>query len=62
MPSVEDIWRLALRFGNYDEMFSHRAYMIRWGSGPTTPWSHQRNLERVDREPPTLAFSLQTCA
>lgn len=34
MPNVDDIWRLAVRFGNYDGMFSHRAYMIRRERSP----------------------------
>jgi hypothetical protein len=29
MPNVDEVWRLALRFQEYDGLFAHRAYVIR---------------------------------
>jgi hypothetical protein len=29
MPNVNEVWRLALRFQEYDGLFSHHAYLIR---------------------------------
>jgi hypothetical protein len=32
-PTVEDIWRLARQFQHCDELFSHRAYLLRRNRG-----------------------------
>ena len=34
-PNVEEVWRLALRFQQYQGLFSHRAYALRRGRGAT---------------------------
>jgi hypothetical protein len=34
-PEVKGVWELALRFQSYDDLFSHRAYVIRRAEGRT---------------------------
>jgi hypothetical protein len=34
-PNVDEVWRLALRFQDYDGLFSHRAHVLRRGRGAT---------------------------
>ncbi|NOJ43036.1 hypothetical protein [Bradyrhizobium australiense] len=34
-PTIEEVWSLARRFQSYDDLFSHRAYVLRRDRGAT---------------------------